>query len=164
MPELTPMDKLQPCLLDRLTDDAPHSAVESRTQRVVSLQRYKEGVLRDLRWLLNTASHLPEEGLSEFPEAQRSVLNFGSRQLSGLMSESLNLADLERQLAEAIHLFEPRIIRQSLSVKIVKQPDQNHPHLISFEIRGHLWARPMPEQLYIKTEIDLETGDCVLRT
>ncbi|MHC4750853.1 MAG: type VI secretion system baseplate subunit TssE, partial [Planctomycetota bacterium] len=36
MAELTPMDRLQPCLLDRLTDDEPDVQKESRDQRVVS--------------------------------------------------------------------------------------------------------------------------------
>ncbi len=54
MAELTPLEKLQPCLLDRLTDDDPKNGEESRAQRVVSLSRYKRGVLRDLEWLFNT--------------------------------------------------------------------------------------------------------------
>ena len=29
---------------------------------------------------------------------------------------------------------------------------------IAVEIRGDLWAYPVPEQLYIRTEIDLDTG------
>jgi len=53
MAELTAIEKLQPCLLDRLTDDEPGKKEESRAQRVVSLQRYRRGVLRDLEWLFN---------------------------------------------------------------------------------------------------------------
>lgn len=159
MAELTPLDRLQPCLLDRLTDDDPTNPEESRNQRVVSLQRYRRGVLRDLEWLLNSSAHLPEEGgqrwhLSDFPEASRSVLNYGTRQLCGLISP--NMPELERELAEAIQFFEPRIMRQSLQVKALLQR-----HMIAFEIRGDLWANPMPEHLLIKTRIDLETGQCV---
>jgi len=73
MAELTPLEKLQPCLLDRLTDDEPNISEESRNQRVISVQRYRRGVLRDLEWLFNTSAHLDEEGrekfrLSDFPE------------------------------------------------------------------------------------------------
>ena len=28
-----------------------------------------------------------------------------------------------------------------------------------FEIRGQLWSQPIPLQLYLRTEIDLENGD-----
>ena len=34
---ITPLDKLQPCLLDRLTDDEPGKREESRSQRIISL-------------------------------------------------------------------------------------------------------------------------------
>ena len=66
MPELTAIEKLQPCLLDRLTDDEPERREESRLQRIVSLQKYRRGVLRDLEWLFNTNAYLSLEGLESF--------------------------------------------------------------------------------------------------
>ena len=160
MAELTPLEKLQPCLLDRLTDDEPKLSEESRNQRVISVQRYRRGVLRDLEWLFNSSAHLAEEGknkfrLSDFPDAYQSVINFGTRHLCGLTSAELN--ELESQLIDAIHFFEPRIIRNSLNVKATIEQ-----HIMVFEIHGELWANPMPEQLFIKTKIDLETGQCSL--
>lgn len=160
MAELTPLEKLQPCLLDRLTDDEPDQTGESRNQRVISLTRYKRGVLRDIEWLLNASAHLPEEGrdrfrLSDFPEAYRSVLNFGSRHLCGLIAPDME--GLERELTDAIRLFEPRIIRRTVQVKATKIR-----HVINIEIHGELWANPVPEQLFLRTKVDLETGQCVL--
>jgi type VI secretion system protein ImpF len=160
MPEFTPFEKLQPCLLDRLTDDDPQNTQEGRSQRVVSLSRYKRGVLRDLEWLLNASAHLPDEGgdrwrLEDFPEAEQSVINFGTRQLSGLFAPDMH--ELERHLTEALQLFEPRIISQSVTIRA--SMDRN---VIDIEIRGELWANPLPEQLYVKTNIDLETGLCTL--
>jgi type VI secretion system protein ImpF len=160
MAELTPTEKLQPCLLDRLTDDEPGKQEESRAQRVISLQRYKRGVLRDLEWLFNASAHLPEEGrnqqrLADFPEAFRSVINFGTRQLCGLMAPDMDA--LERELADAIQLFEPRILRHSLTLKATIEHQ-----LISFEVFGELWANPISEKLFIKTQIDLESGQCSL--
>jgi type VI secretion system protein ImpF len=66
MPELAVVEKLQPCLLDRLTDDEPKNTQESRTQRVISLQRYRQGVLRDLQWLISASAHLPHEGEADY--------------------------------------------------------------------------------------------------
>src|SRR5687767_7146939 len=79
MPELNRDQRFLPCLLDRLRDDEPGKKEESRVHRVVSLQRYKEGVIRDLQWLLNASAHLPVAGRTEahvgdYPEAKRSVL------------------------------------------------------------------------------------------
>src|SRR5436190_22682478 len=98
MPELAVVERLQPCLLDRLTDDEPNNAQESRSQRVISLQRYRQGVMRDLQWLFGASAHLPQEGqdtvsLADFPDALKSVIKLGNRHLSGLMSP--NVRDLE---------------------------------------------------------------------
>jgi type VI secretion system protein ImpF len=160
MPEVTPFEKLQPCLLDRLTDDDPQNTQESRSQRVISVGRYKRGVLRDLEWLLNASAHLPDEGggrwrLEDYPDAFRSVLNYGTRQLSGLFAPDMQ--ELEQRLTEALELFEPRIIPHSVSIHA--SMDRN---VIGIEIRGELWANPVPEQLFVKTNIDLETGLCQL--
>jgi type VI secretion system protein ImpF len=156
MDDSAPIERLQPCLLDRLTDDEPQKKEESRTQRVVSIQRYRKGVLRDLGWLFSTSAHLPIEGkkqfkIGDFPDAARSVLNYGTRQLFGLMAPDMET--LERELELAIQLFEPRVLRQSFSVK-AKMDRQ----IVTFEISGELWANPVPEKLFIKTKIDIEAG------
>jgi len=158
MPELAVVEKLQPCLLDRLTDDEPKNSQESRAQRVISIQRYRQGVLRDLQWLFNASAHLPQEGqstvnLEDFPEALHSVINFGTRHLFGVMTP--NMRDLERQLAEALYTFEPRIMRNTLRVrsKVVG-------NVVVLDVEGELWANPLPEHLHIKTTLDVESGHC----
>jgi type VI secretion system protein ImpF len=150
-------ERIQPCLLDRLTDENPEAVKESRNERVISVKRYREGVLRDLIWLLNAKAHTDRDGLDEFPEAARSVLNFGTRDLCGLISSSLDLGTLEQEIAEAMRRLEPRINPGSLAVTAVSGSEK-FANGIAIEIRGDLWAYPVPEQLYIRTEIDLDTG------
>jgi len=160
MPDLAVIEKLQPCLLDRLTDDDPKNSQESRNQRVISLQRYRQGVIRDLEWLFSASAHSPQEGnstlnLQDYPEALKSVINFGTRHLFGLVSP--NLRDLERDLLEALYTFEPRILRRSL--KVGSQLVGNN---LFLEVEGDLWASPLPEHLHIKTQLDLQNGHCSL--
>ena len=150
-------ERIQPCLLDRLTDENPDALKESRNERVISVKRYREGVLRDLIWLLNAKAHTTQDGLDEFPEAARSVLNFGTRDLCGLISSSLDLGTLEQEIAKAMRRLEPRINPGSLAVTAVSG-SQKFANGIAVEIRGDLWAYPLPEQLFIRTEIDLDTG------
>jgi type VI secretion system protein ImpF len=161
MAELNRDQRFLPCLLDRLRDDDPKNSEESRNQRIISLQRYKEGVIRDLQWLFNASAHLPVEGqdefeLADFPEAKRSVINFGTRQLCGLIAPDME--SLEKELSEAIQLFEPRIFRHTITIRA--SADR---HLIAFELRSELWAEPIPEHLFLKTTIDLESGQCGLK-
>jgi type VI secretion system protein ImpF len=158
---ITPLDKLQPCLLDRLTDDEPNKREESRSQRIISLQRYKAGVLRDLEWLFNAIGHFPDEPagdltFADFEEAYHSVLNFGIRQLYGRLGPDVE--EIEKQLFDALTVFEPRINRHTLKVKVAIER-----HLLSFEITGELWVHPIPEKLFIQTQLDLESCECNVR-
>ena len=148
-----------PCLLDRLVDFAPGSEEEAVRRRTVTLDEYRAAVLRDLRWLLNSACHLPWEDIREFPHVARSVLNYGTRDLAGVTTDNLDGLDLERQYREAIINFEPRIVPDSLQVRLV-HADRSEVGRVGFEIKGHLWALPHPERIYFRTEIDLETGVC----
>jgi type VI secretion system protein ImpF len=159
MAELVSMEKLQPCLLDRLTDLQPDKTEEGRSERVVSMSRYRDGVLRDIRWLLGTSNHLPEEAFNAFPEVKGSTLNYGTRNLCGHLSSSIHTRDLERGIVEAIERFEPRLDKRRLSVKVHEEGSGGGRHEVLFEIRGELWARPISEELFVKTRLDLETGN-----
>jgi type VI secretion system protein ImpF len=159
LPELTHKERLQPSLLDRLTDDEPGKQAESRDQRVFSLTRLREAVLRDLAWLLNTTNFEAGNCLDAFPEVRHSVLNYGIPDLSGISVSSAKVGELERKLKQAISDFEPRILRHSLSVRLeMNQAQMNH-NAMTFLIEGELWAQPVPLRLFLKTEIDLDIGD-----
>lgn len=158
MAELTPMDRLQPCLLDRLTDDEPEVSKESRDQRVVSIRRYKRAVLRDLEMILNSKSHPFGDNIYEFSHAAQSVLNYGIPDLCGATISAISPAEYEAQVKQAFLCFEPRITRKQLSVRIVTPLDSENIRTLTFEIEGELWAQPLPDHLFVKTEVDVETG------
>jgi type VI secretion system protein ImpF len=156
---LVPQERLQPSLLDRLTDDEPDKKVEAAEQRVLSKARLRQAVLRDLAWLFNTTRLESEVNLQKFPYARRSAINFGLPALSGLLSSSLDVMDLERAVRQAIIDFEPRIDAKTLEVSVmVETTALAHHSVIGVEIRGHLWAQPVPLELLIRTRFDLETG------
>lgn len=162
MAELTPRERLQPSLLDRLTDDEPNKTVESRDQRVLSMSRLRECVERDLAWLLNTENLSSRQRLADCPEVLRSVVNFGIPSLTGKLVASEESRQLDRQILEAIYTFEPRLIRDTVVVR--KLPDEMDMSRSSmrFEIEADLWGQPMPLHLFFHTEIDLDTGECVV--
>jgi type VI secretion system protein ImpF len=163
MAELAPIDRLQPCLLDRLTDDEPEVGKESRDQRIVSLRRYKYAVLRDLGMLLNSKSHPLHDNIYEFSYAAKSVLNYGIPDLCGATISAVSPSEFEAQVKQAILCFEPRISHNQLSVHVVSPLDAGNVRSLSFEIEGELWAQPLPDHLFVKTEVDLETGHHTLK-
>ncbi|WP_295435186.1 type VI secretion system baseplate subunit TssE [uncultured Thiodictyon sp.] len=159
MAELIHRERLQPSLLDRLTDHEPGNPRESREQRDFSLSRLRETVLRDLAWLLNTTNLAAAQDLGAYPEVLGSVLNFGIPDLSGTTLSGTDPAALERTLRQAITDFEPRIIRHTLNVRLEVNEGQMSHQAMTFLIEGDLWAQPVPLRIYLKTEIDLEMGD-----
>ena len=158
MAELSLQERLQPSLLDRLTDNEPETKVESRAQRVLSLNRLKRSVLRDLAWLLNCGNLAMTEDLDPYPEVGNSVLNYGVTDLAGTTSTSTDIRALEREIKQAILDFEPRILGNSLSVKVSLSDEEMSNRTLSFLIEGQLWAQPLPISLYLSTDLDLETG------
>lgn len=159
MADATPSEKLQPCLLDRLTDEEPEKKVESRTQRVISLQKYRQGVIRDLGWLFNSSAYPSVDGmesfkLKDYPEAFKSVINFGVKQLCGMTS--LDMDKLQEELSAAVMVFEPRILSHTLVVHA-----DTERNLVTLEIDGDLWAHPLPDHLHVRTEVDVENGQCI---
>jgi len=162
--ELTAQERLQPALLDRLTDRSPENRKpESREARVVSKQQLRQAVLRDLAWLFNS-SRPTDIDWAGCPYAEHSVINYGLPVLSGQTASSLDVVELEGAIRQAIIEFEPRITRESLHVEaVVSELQLDHHNIVSVEIRGQLWAQPMPIDLLLRTEVDLETGQVNIR-
>lgn len=163
MTELAPRERLQPSLLDRLSDDEPANSAEPRERRVLSLRTLRAGVLRDLAWLLNTTNLLSLSVIDagKLPHLANSVLNYGVPDITGNAIANLNVSQLERGIRQAIWDFEPRLIRSTVTVRALAGGNVEHNKLL-FEIEADLWAQPYPERLYLKTELDLERGAVLL--
>ncbi len=159
MSQVRAQDRLQPALLDRLTDDDPLSLMDSNDKRVMSRSRLREAVLRDLSWLFNTTALSGEGVFDDHPEVRHSVLNYGLPPLSGLTASSIDPPQLEAMVRLAILDHEPRILAESLRVEVLMFDSQlDHHNQISFRISGQLWAQPVPLELMLHTDLDLETG------
>src|SRR4051812_30450393 len=103
MAQLTPKERLQPSLLDRLV--APRS--ERGAAPAITVEVLRESVRRELAALFSAASlEAVQAGLEGCPELRRSSLNFGMSALSGRTASSVNVAQLERQLTRVIREFE----------------------------------------------------------
>ncbi|MBV8628084.1 MAG: type VI secretion system baseplate subunit TssE [Paraburkholderia sp.] len=160
MTELTARDRLQPSLLDRITDLEPEARHEARERRVLSQRALRESVQRDIGWLLNASGHAAVEDLSGYPHVATSVLNFGLPDLAGQHVAGQTAAALEQQIRDALWAFEPRLVRDTVRVAALDGGEAGrHDHVIRFEIEADMWSHPYPERLYLCTELDLEMGE-----
>lgn len=159
MVELAPKERLQPSLLDRLTDDEPDRKQEGNDKRILSMRRLRECVLRDLAWLLNAGNLESVEDLDIYPFVKNSVINFGLPHLAGATAVGIDPREIEQTVRQTILNFEPRILRNSVKIRSIISDDQMNRNAVAFEIEGDLWAQPLPLHLYLRTELDLESGD-----
>jgi len=130
MADRTIMERLQPSLLDRLTDLEPEAEAESQSSRVIDIRRLRDIIRRDLGWLLNANNQDTVIDAELYPNVINSVLNFGVRDVSGDFSTSKR-AELMRDASET---------------------------LIEFDIHADMWAQPVPLELFLRSQIDLVTG------
>ena len=144
---------------------------ELRSRFVLSTDRLRACVLRDLTWLLNTPNLRWRDGRTQdpqlaavpdieaYPRAAASVLNYGIPPLSG--RTGLEPAAVAKDLEAAIRQFEPRL--RAETVKVKPAPQAAAGHAIAFDIEAELWAEPVPLRLLLRTLIDLEDGAASVR-
>lgn len=163
MSSFAPRERLQPSLLDRLSDDEPNKKKESSFNQIISLEKLRSFIIRDLAWLLNCDNMDCVIDLTEYPEVKTSVLNYGLHSFAGTTVSSANSVDFEQAVRTAILTFEPRIQASTLEVKSVIGDSRSEGRkTVSLEIQGQIWAQPFTLDFLLRSEMDLETGSVVL--
>lgn len=157
-------DRLQPSLLDRLTDDEPGKRTEAVDQVAMTRMRLRRAVLRDLAWLLNATNLEAAQSLADHPHAQSSTINYGVPALAGTKLTEINFSRFDQALTDAIVAFEPRLLAGTVQVRSTTTEDQvAHHNALGFEVQAKLWSMPYPLELLLRSNLDLETGLVVLQ-
>jgi type VI secretion system protein ImpF len=133
---------------------------EPAGQRVVSMRKLRESVLRDLGWLLSTTSYDTDRSLAAWPEVERSVFNFGLPSIAGRGIASFDSAAAAARLRKAIETFEPRLSH----VRVVSETESGSMdrNALVFRVEAELWGQPTPQRLLLRTQIDIESADVVV--
>ena len=159
-PRLKGRERLQPSLLDRLTDSAPEQRRESLDQQTLTMAQLRQAVLRDLA--LAAEHHQPRRrrGDLRIPRwSAKSTLNFGIPGFAGMISAArTRRRRWKARSREAIRASSRASAPDSLKVRARAgaATETRMPALV-FEIEGELWAQPVPLQLFLETSIELET-------
>lgn len=155
-------ERLQPSLLDRLTDNAPGARRDGPDQQALTMAQLRQAVLRDLAWLFNTTNLDSLDSLETTPNVAKSTLNYGITGLAGLLESGARTRRLEEELTEAVRNFEPRIRPDTVKVRVRGADDKDGMRALVFEVEGELWAQPVPLQLFVETKIDVETRTAIV--
>jgi len=105
-------ERFWPSLLDRLDSEAD---AKSRDQHFVDPTTLRVSVAESLEMLLNTTCleatlvAAGEGDLSDFPEVQASIVNYGVPDIVGRILSGVRPLELQRGVSRAVSVFEPRI-------------------------------------------------------
>ena len=83
------------------------------------------------------------------------------REVSGVFSTADRALMIRTSIAEAITQFEPRIKPGTLDVGLHTE-ERKSQAVVVFDIRADMWAQPLPMELYLRTEVDVTTGQVAL--
>jgi type VI secretion system protein ImpF len=133
-----------------------NDTAETGDLKSVSMRRLRDYVCRDLGALLNCASLDAVVDLTAYPQVQSSVLNFGMPSLAGRTARQVDPQKIAQTIEAAIRRFEPRL--SALRVTPEMGQEGNETHVLAFRIEAQLWGQPMPQQLVLRTSIDVDSG------
>jgi len=138
------------------TRNVLNTAAETGDAKAISMRRLRDYVCRDLGALLNCASLDAVVDLTSYPHVQSSVLNFGMPSLAGRSARSADPQQIAATIAASIKRFEPRLS----GVRVVPEMGEegNETHVLAFRIEAQLWGQPLPQQLVLRTRIDVDSG------
>jgi type VI secretion system protein ImpF len=127
-------------------------AVRRDIEALFNVERFESGVqLTDLEL---KDYETPQELIAAFPHVRRSVINYGVPSFSGRSITDFDLAALAKELREVIAVFEPRLKRDTIRVK-VSHGDRTG---MLIQVEAMLMLSPVPERLRLSTMIDLDNG------
>jgi len=158
MAEPASRSRLRPSLLDRLTDLHPERARETTDDASVNEALLREQVRRDLSWLFNTTHLAAGTDLAPYPQVGSSILNYGIVSLTGELLSSIDSRQLETHVRTSLLNYEPRLLPESLEVSVRLGKSSFGTAALVIDIRADLHSEPLPLALYVRTEIDVETG------
>lgn len=158
MADKTISERLQPSLLDRLTDYEPRNPSESRDSRVIDIRRLRDIIRRDLGWLLNKNNQDTLIDSDMYPHVAKSVLNYGVREVSGDFSTLRRSESIRASIHRAIAVFEPRIKEGTLDV-VLRDNKDGSKAIVEFDIHAYMWAQPLPMELYLRSQVNVITGE-----
>lgn len=146
-------------VLDRLLDHEPGTTSEAGMTRSQSVRALKASVRRDLEWLLNTR-RTPLHAGEEFPEANRSLYNYGFPDFSNFsLSNPRDRRRLLQTVEATIQTFEPRLEGVRVVPVEIEGQKNDVSRMLRFQVEALLKMDPQPEQITFDTVLSLTNGE-----
>ncbi|WP_330647226.1 type VI secretion system baseplate subunit TssE [Thioclava sp. FTW29] len=129
----------------------------------VSADQLRRHLKSDLDALLNTIRLDAAQDLDDAPYVADSILNYGFRDLSSVSLAELQRQDLVQSIRESLLRHEPRLLAESLHVRVV-EPDGNARQRLSISVEAEMAGDPVDIPVDFDAEVDLGSGNMKMST
>lgn len=111
----------------------------------------------DLNSLLNTIQLGSCISLEDTPHVERSILNYGFRDLSSVSVAEIHTPAIINTIRQSLIDHEPRLVRDSIEVQVIEAED-NARQRLSISVSAELMGDPVDIPLDFDAEVDLGAG------
>jgi type VI secretion system protein ImpF len=128
----------------------------------ITEQKLRREIELDLEALVNTINLAASTDLSAHEHVRRSVLNHGFPDLTRLSIDEHRVEAIREDLAAVLVGYEPRLIRQSITVERDQSLDPAELKL-RFLVRADLNCEPLNVPIEFVADLELDTGKIAIR-
>lgn len=132
------------------------------SRSVITEGQLQRNVARDLEQLMNTVHLGSTLDLTEFPEARKSVLNYGFPDVMHRTIDEISVGDIGREIEEALLTFETRLVADSVSVRRDLVSD-DLALKVRFLVRAELRCDPLNVPVEFIADLERDTGKIAIR-
>jgi len=118
-------------------------------------------VSHDLEALLNTIALESTLSLHALKNVRKSILNFGLPDLTHRSIDELGIGDIRDEIETAIKRFEPRLIRETISVARDTSVDIAALK-VRFLVRADLLCKPLNVPIEFTADLELDSGKIMI--
>ncbi|MFO1065042.1 MAG: type VI secretion system baseplate subunit TssE [Pirellulales bacterium] len=148
-----------PSLIDRIAECSPATSESEAAVRCELPAADPHAALkRDLSRLLNTTALSDSRDLSSWSNVRMSVLNYGVPEITGRSLSSIDPVLVQRRLKRAIELFEPRLRRESLDVRVLVDESRSDRRSLLVSVAGECIESMGNDWLEWQVTVDIHTG------
>lgn len=148
--------------------DAAPSERRSDDDRIISVRRrqtrdgsdpiaMQADLATDIASLMNTIRLDATMDLSDAPLVQKSIVNYGFRDMSSLTRNQETTARIAESIRETLIRHEPRLIAETLEVRVSEQAERTDQRVF-FDITAEMRASPADLPMDFVAEVDLGAG------
>lgn len=139
------------------SDEREMTPFAKETREGIAESTLKQHLQQDLQSLMSTIRLDAAQPLPDAPYLEKSVLNYGFRDLSSVSAAELNTPAIVQSIKNTLVNHEPRLIPESIEITLDEVSGDSKQRL-SFTINAEMYGDPADIPMDFVAEVDLGAG------